>query len=85
MGTNGCSDVWHTPIADLDRITVEDLVELMVIWEMLIYEVEESFTYTRGYPFAIRWVKPNNFSASLPLFVFRWWLVLRNMLMTTFL
>ena len=84
MGTNGCSNVWHASVTDLYSVTVENLVELMVIREMFIYEVEESLTYTCGRPFAVRWVEPNNFSASLPLSFIRWWLVRQSMLVAAF-
>ena len=60
MGTNGCSDIGNASITNLYDITVKNLVELMAIWEMLIYEIEESFAYICCNPFAVRWVKPND-------------------------
>ena len=47
MGTYDRSYVGHTTITDFYRASVEDLMKLVVPWEMGVYQLKESLTNVR--------------------------------------
>ena len=65
MGTYDGSYVGHTIIANFYCASVEDLLELVVPWEMSIYQLKEFLTYVRLDNLTVWWSKPYDLPASL--------------------
>ena len=67
---NDAFDVLCAAITDFDGVTVKDLVQLMMFWEMFIDKFQEVSPNICCYVFAERWVKPNYVSLSIFQLVF---------------
>ena len=58
-------EVRHATVADLDRVPVEDLVEHMIFWELVIEDLEEHFPSICSHILAERWVVPGDVSVAV--------------------
>ena len=47
MGIDGRFDVRHAAVAYLDTVFVEDLVELVLTWEVFLYQIQKVSPYVR--------------------------------------
>ena len=59
-------DVGHATGADLDCVTVEDFVELMIFRELFIEDFKECSSNVGSHILAKRWVIPNDVSVAVP-------------------
>ena len=67
MCRNDRTHVWHTAVGDLDSVAVEDGAELVVAWEVLVYQPEEQSADVCFNGLIVRRIEPNCVSATARL------------------
>ena len=65
---NDLIDTWHTTIAQLDCIFIENLMESVLFAEMFLEEIKEGFSHICFGHQIEGWVVPYDISSSLLLF-----------------
>ena len=62
---NGAAHAWHTGIAQLDCVLIEDLVKAVVNCEVFFYQLQELLSNIRSDTTVVWWVEPDDFSVTI--------------------
>ena len=83
MGIDGRFNVRHAAVAYLDTVFVEDLVELVLTWEVFLYQVQKVSPYVRRGVVVERWIEPGDISLpALLLLVYCGGFVLKSVIVS---